>query len=172
MNVKKTVIALFTVMFSGGGIAAPVTGNSADVNFSLNVLPPGCTITAPQTINLTDMKVGSQAVENSPFNITLNCDVAVPTALSASVVAGTRETDTSVALLNGSTKSGAVLELLDNGNGKAAIYLTGDMAQDKMFCQASSTSRTCSVIPKVTLGTSGSLYGQATASIKFTLVYT
>lgn len=171
-NMKKFLLAVPMMMCVGSSQAALVKGSTADVTFNLTVQPPSCTVQTPGSVSLGSMKIG-QTKENTAMSLTVNCDVAVPTALSASIVTGTKKNSTTVALMNGSSESGATLQLLDSGNSKQALDLTGASSDlTYMFCKDSATQRTCKVIPKVTTRATGSFaYGAASAALRFTIYY-
>lgn len=172
---KAAITALILLLMMTGSGQASVTldgymgGDVLTINVSVN--QPTCSISAPNSYELGSLTQGRK--EHDPLIITWSCDTSDPslkTALTASIVSGIRDGDSSVYLLTGQEKSTAKLSL-KKGNDLIKLLEQGVMpGEDDYFCNDTGIARTCSLIP-VTEVSSGGTSGQVSATLSFEVVY-
>lgn len=167
---KKVALCIgLTMVIASNSMQAVAaqTAASGTTQFTLNITPPPCNVTVPASISLGD--IGYNATkEGNPFEISIRCDNSVRTAINATPSNGTSKlTDTTLAFMNNGQNSGATLALLDTSTNKE-IKFTGN--DTDVFCN-NTQDRSCSIKPKVTTGVQGMIHGNATATVKFDLLY-
>ncbi|HAX4953519.1 TPA: hypothetical protein JZG06_004858 [Escherichia coli] len=161
---KLITIAIFSFCGVSSADAASQIAATANTTFNLTVIPPSCTLTAPSSITLADQKPGTTK-DNNTFNLGIDCEMGVATTIKASIVKGTKKTNTSMALLNGTADSGAALTLRYNN---ADVPLTGN--DSDTFCSGSQQQRTCVITPRLVTSQTV-IYGAASGSVKFDIIY-
>lgn len=173
MSSLKKMLILFPIIFYANSIAASLlSGIDADVDFKLNLLPPTCILdVSEKSVQLGILNAGDTK-KYSALNFKLTCDVAVPTAMSATVLSGEiSRNGLAMNLINNANQiSGVSLELIDPLS-SSNINLSGNI-QDKstLFCRQSSNQGWCELIPKVKVSNI-TLTGKVSGAVSFSIIY-
>ncbi|HDI5852110.1 TPA: hypothetical protein PN956_004855, partial [Escherichia coli] len=112
MSSLKKMLILFPIIFYANSIAASLlSGIDADVDFKLNLLPPTCILdVSEKSVQLGILNAGDTK-KYSALNFKLTCDVAVPTAMSATVLSGEI------------SRNGLAMNLINNANQISGVSL-------------------------------------------------